>query len=310
MRPKHKPSLLAPPPFIEPCLLTLVDRAPSGDRWVHEIKHDGYRLMVRVESGGVQLLTRSGLDWTSRFPWVAEAAAALPVENAYLDGEVVVADEQGRSDWPALHSCATKGRCRNAFLWAFDILFLNGEDLRPLPVLERKQLLHDIIPEGVTGIRYVEHLEDDGKLIFEHACKLGLEGIVSKLRDKPYYSGRSDGWRKAKCILREQFVIAGYLPLEGRKGAVGALILGKWEEGRLVRVGKAGTGFTARTASQLAQLFDAVTRPMHPFAERLPRNKYPGAVWVEPTYSAEIDFRGWSGDGLLRHASYKGLVAI
>ena len=299
----------APPEFVEPCLLTLVHKPPAGERWLHEIKHDGYRLMGRIDGGMVQLLTRSGLDWTDRFPRVAAAALTLPVQSAYLDGEVVVQDARGHSDWPALHSCATSGKhCPDAILWAFDILFLDGEDLRELPQIERKAILQGIIPENAQGIHYVDHIEHDGADVFESACRLGLEGVVSKLRDAPYASGRVERWQKAKCLLRDEFVIAGYLPLVRTTNVVGALILGRQEEGGLMRIGKVGTGFTSRHARELGRTLDKVRRPAHPFAHPIGKRDYPNAIWVDPVYAAVVDYRGWSGDGLLRHGAYKGIV--
>lgn len=292
---------------IAPSLPTLVPKAPDGGRWLHEIKHDGYRLMVSLDREGVQLFTRNGLDWTRRFPRVAEAARRLPVESAYIDGEVVVEDEDGLSDWPALHVCAARGNCPSALLWAFDLPFLNGRDLRALPLIERKEMLASIIPPDEPWLHYVDHVEGSGPVVFEHACRLGVEGIVSKLRDSRYQSGRTSSWLKTKCMLRGEFIVAGYLPMEGSSKSVGALILGKEEDGRIIRAGKVGTGFTARSSSEIAQVLDLISRPTPPFAEPLPRRKYPKARWAEPLYAALVEYRGWTGDGLLRHPSFKGL---
>lgn len=203
------------PRYIEPCLPKLVPRAPIGDQWIHEIKHDGYRLAVRVEDGDIRLLTRRGLGWTSRFPLIAQSARQL--SSAYIDGEVVIQGEDGVSDWSALHACASAGRCPGAILWAFDLLFLKGEDLRPRPLLERKSILAEILAPLPGGIFLVEHIEGDGRAVFSHACALGLEGIVSKRREGRYRSGRTDTWLKTKwicqvCIRRmgcHQLLISG-----------------------------------------------------------------------------------------------------
>ncbi|RWO03882.1 MAG: hypothetical protein EOS07_31850 [Mesorhizobium sp.] len=297
------------PAYIEPCLPRQVAKAPSGPRWVHEIKHDGYRLAVRIDAGEVRLVTRRGLDWTKRFPLVVNAAGELDVRSAYLDGEVVIEGDDGIADWVALHACASAGRCPGAILWAFDLLFLNGKDLRSLPLIERKARLFVLLgDQSHVGIRYVEHIEGEGQVIFEHASGLGIEGIVSKLADSPYRSGRSDAWQKTKSWQRDRFVVAGYIPNTGDPRLVGALVLGQWKSGELVPAGKVGTGWSVKLAGELAAALDTIRQPDPPFATRIAHNTHKGAKWVRPIVTVEVDHRGWTGDGLLRHPSFRGVA--
>ncbi|MEY9772118.1 DNA ligase D-like protein (predicted ligase) [Sinorhizobium fredii] len=298
------------PTYIEPCLPKLVELAPTGERWIHEIKHDGYRLAVRIDAGDVRLLSRRGLNWTSRFPLVDQAARELRQKSVYIDGEVVIDGADGISDWPALHACASAGRCPGASLWAFDLLFLGGKDLRALPLVERKRMLAEILAPLTGGIRYVEFLEGDGRTIFEHACALGLEGIVSKLRDGRYRSGKSDAWRKTKCEQRSEFVVAGFIPNSGNKRAVGALVLAELTGGELKPAGKVGTGWTMKLATELAAALEIIVQPDPPFARPPLRKLFPGVRWVRPIVTVDVAHRGRTGDGLLRHPSFKSVASV
>src|SRR5215217_3427659 len=299
------------PEFIEPCLASLAADVPGGDRWLHEIKWDGYRLHVRVESGRVRLLTRRGLDWTARFPPVADAAARLPFQTAYIDGEAIVENRVGIADFGALQQALAAGAARNALLFAFDLLYLDGRDMRREPLIERKRLLAGLLagqPHGFP-IHYSEHLLSDGQAMYRQARAMGLEGIVSKRRDCPYRSGRSEDWLKVKSAHRQEFVIAGYAPHANSSSAVGSLILGEYRDGKLTHVGRAGTGYTAATARQLWEKLRPLEIDKAPFAGGRPsgyvaRNL---AKWVEPKLVAEVEFRAWTTDRQLRHASFKGL---
>ena len=215
-----KSAIAAPfPEFIEPCLAALASEVPEGDRWLHEIKWDGYRLHLRVENGRVRLLTRRGLDWTHRFPPIAAAAAKLPVRTAYLDGEAIV-EHRGIADFGALQQELAAGAAHNALLFAFDLLYLDGRDLRREPLIQRKGLLSELLagqPHSFA-IRYSEHLLSDGQAMYRQAGAMGLEGIVSKRRDCPYRSGRSEDWLKVKSTHRQEFVIAGYARTQTRRG--------------------------------------------------------------------------------------------
>lgn len=298
------------PTYIEPCLPKLVAFAPTGERWIHEIKHDGYRLAVRIDAGDVRLLSRRGLNWTSRFPLVDQAARELRQKSVYIDGEVVIDGPDGISNWPALHACASAGRCPDASLWAFDLLFLGGNDLRALPLVERKTMLAELLAPLSGGIRYVEYLEGDGPTVFEHACALRLEGIVSKLRDSRYRSGKFDAWRKTKCEQRSEFVVAGFVPNSGNKRAVGALVLAELIGDELKPAGKVGTGWTMKLATELAAALEIIVQPDAPFTKPPLRKAFPGVRWVRPLVTVDVAYRGRTGDGLLRHPSFKSVASV
>ncbi|KAA2235555.1 DNA ligase D [Salinarimonas soli] len=312
-----RPKLAAPkgarkallPTFVEPCLAKLAEEAPSGSDWLHEIKFDGYRLQARIDGTTVGLLTRKGLDWTARFAPVADALRELGLGSALIDGELVVEDDTGVSSFSALQADIKAGRGDRLVFYAFDLLYLDGTDLRSLALRERKDLLIgalDDLPAGGT-VRWSEHLEEDGEALIRHACRMGLEGIVSKRAGSPYVSGRVDHWRKTKCTQRQEFVVAGYLPSTTSRKAVGSLVLGAYDGDRLVHVGRVGTGFPATTAGALWSDLDALSRPSAPFADPLPSDASRGVRWVRPDLVAEVEYRGWTADSLLRHASFKGL---
>jgi bifunctional non-homologous end joining protein LigD len=300
------------PRKIEPSLATLVDRVPKGPRWLHEIKWDGYRLIAFVDQGKVRLQTRNGLDWTERFPAIAKAVATLPVRSAVIDGEAVVEDENGVSSFAALQqalSNTSRGVADAAVFYAFDLLYLDGDDWRARPLAERKARLADLLAgaPGDHALRLSEHLDDDGPAMVRNACRLGLEGVVSKRRDRPYRSGRTDDWVKTKCTDRQEFVIAGYVPSTAIKNAVGSLVLGYFDKGRLVYAGRTGTGFTADSARDLARRLQKLRRKDPAFDAALTADQRRGAVWVEPELIGEVEFRGWTGDNVIRHAAFKGL---
>jgi bifunctional non-homologous end joining protein LigD len=292
----------------------LVSEVPKGEKWLHEIKWDGYRLMLRIERGRVTVLTRRGHDWTARFPTIAEAARRLPVTSAMIDGEAVVENGNGVPDFSALQAAlgARDGpghkAAHEAVLYAFDLLHLEGRDLRGLPLTARKQQLAELVPHGAAGaLRYSEHNEGDGEPMWRHACHLGLEGVVSKRRDCPYRSGRGGDWLKIKCTLRQEFVVAGYLPRSDAPRAVGALVLGYYAGDALAYAGRVGTGFNAKSAAALWKQLQPLRAKRPRFAEALPSVARKGVTWVEPELVAEVEFRGWTSDDLVRHASFKGL---
>ena len=292
--------------------------AQSGDRAVpagaalprYEIKWDGYRLHVHVEPSGVRVVTRGGHDWTHRFPAIAAAAAGLGAGTVILDGEAVVLDEQGRSDYPALlRVLGGRGGKRiasEAMFYAFDLLYLDGVDLRPGTLDDRRAALATLLdgadPHG--WIRLSEEIDGDGGALLRHACSHGLEGIIAKDRRKPYRSGRGTDWLKIKCIESEGFLIIGYEPSPVARGGLGRLLLACRDGGALAYAGSVGTGFTDAMARSLRQDLDAsrCEMPVIPLRDKR-------IVWVDPVLVAEIAFRGWTGDGVLRHASYKGLRA-
>jgi bifunctional non-homologous end joining protein LigD len=239
------------PDFISPQLVTLVSEAPAGDGWIHEIKLDGYRTAARLEAGKVRMLTRSGLDWTARFRPIAAALAVPKIRAAYLDGEIAVLGEDGVTSFAALQDALSRGQAQRLTYHVFDLLHLNGRDLAGLP------------KRG--PVRYSDHVEGQGPKFFAQACKLHLEGIVSKLANSPYRLGRSDAWRKVKCLSRQEFVIGGWMESDKQGRSLRSLLLGYYDKGKLIFAGKAGTGFNLNTSHELvAQLrkLERADRPL------------------------------------------------
>ena len=300
------PDLL--PAFVPPCLATLTDAPPTGSDWAHEIKFDGYRLQARIAAGKVQLFTRKGLDWTARFPTLAKALKSLKIKSALIDGEAVVETHKGMTSFVKLVEALEAGRSEDMLFVAFDLLYFNGVDLRAAPLMRRKDLLKAVMSgRRPRHLRYSEHLASDGDTVLQEACRLGLEGIVSKRLDRPYRSGRNGDWLKSKCILTDEFVIGGYLVSTVDAKAVGALVLGTFEDGRLVYCGRVGTGFTHETARAVWKALQPLKVAAAPFAAALTSEQRRGVVWVRPERVAQIAYRSITGDGLLRHASFKGL---
>ncbi|WP_439605112.1 DNA ligase D, partial [Shinella sp.] len=296
------------PGFLPPTLATLATSPPAGERWLHEIKFDGYRLQARIEAGRVKLLTRSGLDWTKKFgKAVVSALAALPVGTALIDGELVVETVAGASDFSALQADLSAGRDDRFTFYLFDLLHLGGYDLTRLPLEARKALLEKLVP-GMQGIlRYSGHFDENGALVLRHACRLSLEGVVSKLRDAPYREGRSKSWIKSKCSARQEFVIGGYAPSTVSRQAIGSLVLGVYRNGKLEPVGRVGTGFSAPVAADLFKRLSRMRTDESPFGRKLTAEEARQARYVRPELVAEVEFRAWTGDGHLRHASFRGL---
>ncbi|WP_186417379.1 DNA ligase D [Bosea sp. CS1GBMeth4] len=297
----------AMPAFVEPCLATLQARPPEGEAWLHEVKFDGYRLQARVLDGTVNLLTRSGLDWTDRFGRnLIDALAALPCEAALIDGEVVALSETG-SSFSALQAALSDGKVDELVFYAFDLIHLDGEDLRDDPLIARKERLEALlqrVPED-GPLRFSEHFVEPGEAMLRHACRIGLEGVVSKRRDAPYRSGRGRDWIKSKCTQRQEFVIAGYVPSTASGRSLRSLVMGYYEDGRLKPAGGVGTGFTQKSAKILKAQLDRLATETSPFSGAAARQR--GVVWVKPELVAEIEFRAWTASRTLRHASFLGL---
>ena len=309
VKPGVSGSVLGPlPGFVAPSLALRAGAAPSGDTWLHEIKFDGYRLEARIENGKVTLLTRNRHDWTDRFTAVAEALTRLNVETALLDGEVVVEGDNGVTSFSELVADLKDGLSRRMIYYAFDLLHLNGVDLRGAALVDRKAVLARVLEGRRNGkVRFSAHVAGDGGVVMDKACQLGLEGIISKRADKPYRSGRSGDWIKSTCLLTDEFLIGGYLESTANSEAVGALALGAYERGRLVYVGRVGTGFDRRTATEVWQAAQPLRTASSPFAGKLDAKQRRGVRWVRPELVAQVHYRAWTGDGMLRHASFKGL---
>jgi bifunctional non-homologous end joining protein LigD len=304
------------PGFIPPQLAEEARSAPRGPNWVHELKLDGYRTQVHVRTTSqdgskiskARLFTRKGLDWTARMPGLARAAADLGVESAILDGEVVVLDHTGRTSFSDLQAAFQNGKQADLVYFAFDLLHLNGHNLRGLPLLKRKEILEKLLahPNGGSELRFCEHLRANGDLVFRKACELGAEGIVSKLVSAPYTSGRGNAWLKMKGTMKQEFVIGGFTPVASTGHGIGALLLGYYEGGRLLYAGRCGTGFSHATERALRIRLDALVQKAPSFAT-LPREARDSAIWVRPELVAQIAFAAWTKDDLVRQSSFQGL---
>ena len=296
------------PRFVEPCLATLQDKPPAGDAWLHEVKFDGYRLQARLSAGKVKLLTRTGLDWTERFgEQIIDALAALPCGTALIDGEVVALGENGISSFSALQVALSEEKTTNLVFFAFDLLHLDGENLQSEPLLARKERLEELLKaaEADSPLRYSEHFIEPGQTMLRHACRMGLEGVISKRAEAPYRSGRGRDWIKSKCTQRQEFVIAGYVPSKASRNQLGSLVLGYHEDGELKPAGRVGTGFTRNSAAALKKTLDAIVAKASPFRGDAARER--GIVWVKPKLVAEIAFGSWTASKTLRHSSFLGL---
>jgi len=305
------------PKFVPPQLAVQVTDAPEGSEWVHELKLDGYRMQGRVaqdrgkQSHAATLITRSGLDWTHRMPEIAAALARLPVEDALLDGEVVVFDDEGRSSFADLQAAFQEGKKKQLTYVIFDLLHVNGHNLRNLPLEQRKNILEKVLAQAAEGdhqatLRYSEHLGTPGPEIFEKACRLGAEGIVSKKSSSPYISGRSTSWLKIKCVRQQEFVIGGYTPPSKTGVGIGALLLGYYRDGELVYAGRTGTGFTQKGRLQMRKRLEEIHQQGPPFSS-VPPDGARDAQWVQPKYVCEVKFATWTADNLVRQASFQGL---
>jgi bifunctional non-homologous end joining protein LigD len=296
------------PDFIPPCLATLQRMPPAGDSWLHEVKFDGYRIEARIEDGKTTLQTRKGLDWTARFGEAIPAALErLDCQNAILDGEIAVLAENGSSSFSALQAALSEGRTDKLVYYLFDLLFLDGIDLSNEPLLDRKERLRDLLAPLGDGspVRYSEHFIEPGNVMLQHACRLGLEGVVSKRADAPYHSGRGHDWIKSKCTQRQEFIIAGYLPSDKSGRSLRNIVVAYHENGQLKSAGHVGTGFSASSAADLKGKLDRLRRKTAPISGAAAHEK--GVVWVEPELVTEIAFRDWTSDHILRHASFQDL---
>lgn len=292
------------PRKLEPQLARLVDHTPDGDDWSHEIKLDGYRVMTRIEGKKVRLLTRSGLDWTEKFQSIQEAIAKLSLKDAILDGEIVVFDENGKSDFQALQTALSENRQKDLRYCIFDVPYLNGNNLMEWPLTKRREHLKPFLKKSGKIIRFSDSIIGNGKEFFKECCRLGLEGVISKRVDSHYTPGRGDEWVKSKCENRQEFVIGGFSDSTREGDAFASLLLGVQEKKGLRYVGKTGTGFTASSMKSILAKLRKLETDRAPFTNS-PRER--GLHWVKPKLVAEVNFASWTSGGSLRQASFQGL---
>jgi bifunctional non-homologous end joining protein LigD len=307
LRSRHSVTLrpLVHPRFVEPCHPTERDRAPSGSNWLHEIKLDGYRAQLHLREGKAIVYSRRGHDWTEQFSAIARAAEKLGVRDAVLDGEVIVQDAAGMADYHALRRELARKHSDRLIYYAFDLLFLDGVDLRPRPLHERKRRLEQLLNITPPGFLYAQHLERDGETVFAQACEMGVEGIVSKRADAPYRSGRQESWLKVKCTKSDSVPIIAFVEKLGAKPRrIASFYIGRWEGSRLLYAGKVQGGFTMDETREVRERLDPLIRKTSPLSVRV---KKPKATWVEPTMLAEVRYSSVTQDGLLREPVFKGL---
>ena len=316
-RPTTRPRRTAPPPdksprgAVSPELATLVSHAPAGLGWLHEIKLDGYRLMASIDRGRARLISRGGEDWTARLPEVAAALEKLPCRSAFFDGELVALDEQGISDFQLLQSALAGGRTSTLIYQVFDLVRRDGVDLAGQPLIERKAALATLVKRSRPPILLGDHIEGDGSSFFEEACRLGLEGIVSKRKDSLYRPGRHHDWLKTKCGREEELVIGGWSEPRKRRSGFGALLLGvpSGQRGRLRYAGRVGTGFRGEFVRSFAPVLARLETPTCPFAPP-PAGAGTRVHWVQPSIIAEVRTSGWTREGKVRQASFRRVKSL
>ncbi|MGZ8422695.1 MAG: DNA ligase D [Nitrospira sp.] len=296
--------------WVVPQLATLVTASPEGKEWVHELKYDGYRILCRLQNNTATLWTRNGHDWSAKLPHIAAAAGDLPVKTAWLDGEVVALLPDGRVSFQTLQNAFDSHSDSNLVYFVFDLLYLDGYDLRPAPLIERKRLLSALFKDNSPSalVQYSDHITGEGEVAFAEACRSGMEGLVAKRADASYVAGRNRNWVKVKCGRRQEFVIGGFTDPSGSRTAFGALLLGVYDaQGRLKFAGRTGTGFSDRSLNELHARLKKLEQRTPPFVDPPGGGERRGVHWVKPTLVAEVAFAEWTNEGQLRQASFQGL---
>jgi bifunctional non-homologous end joining protein LigD len=296
------------PANIELQLATLRKSAPAGDNWIHEIKFDGYRMQCRIEAGKVGLITRGRHDWTNRFSHLVSDLLKLPVKSAWIDGEIAALGPDGISDFSTLQA-AFRNKATNQLVYSvFDLLYLDGYDLRQCALSDRKRWLAMTLEGSAARVRYVDHVEGHGLEFFEQCGNMGLEGAVCKRADRGHEPGRDDDWIKVKCKRHEDFVICGYINPASRRKGVGSLILGAYgPDGALIYEGRVGSGISARVEAELLLKLARLSEMKAPFRQTPVRENREKFHWVRPELVARVEFQERTSDGLLRHTSFQGL---
>ena len=295
-----------PPDFIPPQLATLVTEPPLGEKWVHEIKFDGYRLLARLDEGNVTLNTRAHNDWTHKFKSIAAEVAKLDAGNALLDGEVVNRTDDGTMSFHGLQDALSTGQSEHLHYYVFDLLYINGKDIRDQTLVDRKKILKQLLKKAPPHIHYSEHFIEPGRKVLDHACQIALEGIISKRADAAYHSGRDELWLKSKCSKEQEIVIGGYVIQPKHPNLLGALLTGYYEKGDFIFSGKVGTGFSHKEGQAILKKLKKLSRKSSPF-KAIPTPSKKGAVWVAPHLVAQVHFAEWTPDGHMRHPSFLGL---
>ena len=301
--------------WVRPQLTELVEAAPEGDQWLHEIKYDGYRMHARLDAGTVKLLTRTGLDWTHKYPAIAKAVAALDAGQAYLDGELCGVGPDGVTSFNIVQLASDSGNAAALVFFLFDLLYLDGEDLRMRPLIERKHRLSALLANAGPCLHYSDHVLGQGPAFYEKACAMRVEGIVSKRIDAPYTPSNRGLWRKVKCLNRAEFVVVGWTDPEGGRPWLGALLLAYYDpDRRLVYAGRVGTGIDRAELGRLWQRLQPLAIPEMPLEVAPPRTNRFGSPlvlsrvhWVRPELVVEVKYLTWTDDNLLRQVVYEGV---
>jgi bifunctional non-homologous end joining protein LigD len=312
---RRRAEATALPGWIKPQLTKVVDQPPDGPEWLHEIKFDGYRMHARLDQGAVRLLTRTGLDWTPKYPAIAAAVALLPARQAYLDGELCGVRSDGTTSFNLIQNASDTGNSGALVFFLFDLLHLDGEAIAPMPVTERKERLRGLLSGAGSPLHFSDHQIGRGRAFYDRACTLEVEGIVAKRVDAPYAPGNRGLWLKVKCLNREEFVVIGWTDPEGSRPWLGALLLGYYNpDGRLVYAGRVGTGINHTELERLWRRLQPLATPDMPLDVPPPRGSRFGSPlvlsrvhWVRPELVAEVKYLTWTDDNLLRQVVYEGL---